>query len=240
MKHQTHILAFGAHPDDVELSCSGTLLAHRAMGYSIGLIDLTRGELGTRGTADIRDTEAAESANKMGAICRENLDLGDGFFEVTKENLYRIIEVLRKYRPHIVFANALNDRHPDHARGAELVKRACFLSGLPKIKTKEQGEYQEPWRPQSVMHYIQDRYMKPDLVFDVSAFVEEKFKLIYTFKSQFYDPNSEEPETPISSKEFIDFLGARMRSFGREIGVAHAEGFCLNRAPGVQDLMQIQ
>jgi bacillithiol biosynthesis deacetylase BshB1 len=205
MIEQVDILAIGAHPDDVELSCSGTLLSHIDQGFTVGLLDLTRGELGTRGTAETRTLEAEDSRQLMGARFRVQLDLGDGFFEVNQESLIQVIEVIRACRPRIVLANALSDRHPDHAKGAELSAKACFLSGLKKLPSNYNGKTQEHWRPDLVLHYIQDHFQEPDILIDISKYYEQKQKLIKCFKTQFYDPESQEPETPISSKAFWDF-----------------------------------
>ena len=215
------ILAFAAHPDDAELSCSGTLLQHIAMGKKVGIIDLTRGELGTRGSAELRDQEAANSSKIMGIHVRENLRMADGFFEDNKEHQLTIIEMIRKYQPDLVLANAINDRHIDHGRGAELVHKASFLAGLSKIET---GDL-KAWRPKRVLHYIQDYFMQPDVVVDITPWFEKKKECIMAFSSQFYNPKSKEPETPISSASFFQFLEARSREMGRLIGVEFGEGF---------------
>ncbi len=233
------ILAIGVHPDDVELSCSGTCLKHIAMGKKVGLLDLTRGELGTRGSAEIRDDEAAEAARLMGAVCRENLGMADGFFENSKDNKLKIVEAIRKYQPEIVLANALEDRHPDHGRAAQLVNDACFLSGLVKIPTCTDAGPQEHWRPKAVYHYIQDRNLKPDFVVDITPYMDKKMELIFAFKSQFYNPGSNEPISPISEKSFIDFIKAKNRSFGRSAGVEFAEGFNVARTMGVNSLFDL-
>ena len=237
------ILAFGAHPDDVELSCAGTLLSQIKKGNTVGLIDLTRGELGTRGTAEIRDKEAAASAEKMGAKVRENLNLGDGFFQHTNENILKCVEMIRKYQPDIVLANALEDRHPDHGKGAKLVAEACFFAGLQKIETVHNGKKQEKWRPKNIYHYIQDRHLKPDFIVDVSPFVEKKFELILTYRSQFFLPEAdeykEELQTPISGKDFMDFMKAKMAVFGRPAGYSFAEGFQFSKTPGVKNLFDL-
>ena len=219
------ILAFGAHPDDVELACSGTLIKHIKNGTKVGVIDLTEGELGSRGSRELRYEEAGNASKIMGISARENLNLGDGFFEVNEESLLRVIEMIRKYQPEIVFCNAIKDRHPDHGRGSELVKRAAFLSGLIKIETEIDGKIQEKWRPKQVFHYIQDEYIEPDFVIDITEEFETKMESIYCYSSQFYNPKSTEPQTPISSKEFIDFLDGRARQFGRSIGAKYGEGF---------------
>lgn len=227
------ILAFGAHPDDVEISAGGTLAKHIALGKKVALVDLTRGELGTRGTAETRDKEAKDAMTLLGVEQRINLNLGDGFFEHSQINLIKVIEMIRLFQPELVLANAIEDRHPDHAKGAKLVADACFLSGLPKIKTQYQGHEQDAWRPKKLIHYIQDRYIRPDFAIDVTPYVEKKFDVLKCYRTQFYDPNSTEPQTPISGKEFFDFLESRMRQYGREIGVEFAEGFTCPRIFGL-------
>lgn len=234
------ILAIGVHPDDVELSCSGTLLRHIQKGYKVGLLDLTLGELGTRGNAQIRTEEAMTSAQLMGALVREQLDLQDGFFTHNEDNLLKIIRAIRQYCPTIIFTNALEDRHPDHGRAAKLTADACFLSGLIKVETVDKNSVpQAPWRPQHVYHYIQDRALKPDFAVDISDFVDKKFELIMAFKSQFFDPLSNEPVTPISSKDFLDSLRGKDAVYGRYIGVAYAEGFNVSRVIGVDDVLDL-
>ncbi len=236
--NKVDLLAIGAHPDDVELACSGTLLKHLAMGYSVGLLDLTLGELGTRGSAELRTSEAMAAAERMGASFRTQLNLGDGFFEVEESRLRAVIGVIRACQPTLIFANAPDDRHPDHGRGAELVKRAAFLSGLRRIETiGPNGLPQEAWRPKATYHYIQDEHLDPDMVVDISDFQEKKLALIKTFRSQFYDPHSAEPDSPISGKDFLDHIIARAQIMGRPAGYAYAEGWITNRYPGVQDLM---
>lgn len=230
------ILAFAAHPDDVELAASGTLLAHIAMGKKVGIVDLTRGELGTRGSAELRDKEAAESSKILGLDARENLKMRDGFFVKDEAHLLKVIEVLRKYRPEIVLANSEFDRHIDHGRGADLVHDACFLSGLRKIETMHNNVSQEAWRPKAVYHYIQDYYTKPDVIFDITPYYDTKMKSIAAFSSQFFSINSDEPETPISSENFWKFLDARARQFGRLINVTYGEGFTVKRPIGSADL----
>lgn len=228
------LLAFAAHPDDVELSCSGTIAKEIFNGKRVGIIDLTQGELGSRGSAAIRAIESNASSEILKLAVRENVKMDDGFFEETKDNLIKIIKCIRKYKPEVVLANAVSDRHPDHGRGAALVSRACFLAGLVKVNTQ-----QEPWRPKIVYHYIQDRYMKPDFIVDVSEFMSVKMESIKAFKSQFFDPDSNEPNTPISGKEFLDFINARARQFGREIGVEFGEGFTVERPVGTNLLSDL-
>ncbi|MEY4603186.1 MAG: hypothetical protein RIT43_478 [Bacteroidota bacterium] len=233
------ILAFGVHPDDVELSCSGTLMKHIAQGKKVGVVDLTRGELGSRGTAETRMVEAADASKLMGLEVRVNLQMEDGFFENNESNKRKIIEQIRRFKPQIVLCNAIDDRHPDHGRASKLVSEACFLAGLRKIETNFDGASQEAFRPKSVYHYIQDVYLKPDFVIDVSDFVERKLDVIRAYKTQFYDPSSAEPQTPISGKEFFDFVKGRMMQFGRPIGAEFGEGFTVEREPGVHDLFDL-
>lgn len=234
------ILAFGVHPDDIELSASGTLLRHIDAGYSVALCDLTQGELGSRGNAQLRLQEAEKARELMGAIARVNLGMQDGFFQISPENTLAIVEVIRRFRPSIVLANAVSDRHPDHGRAAKMVADACFYAGLLKIETKNQsGTVQEPWRPKSVFHYIQDRNLTADFVVDISAFIEKKMACVQCFSSQFYQPGQEGPETPISGKSFIEFLYAKNKAYGRDIGVAYAEAFTVVRTPGVNDLFTL-
>lgn len=238
---KVNILAIGAHPDDVELSASGTLLAHAEKGKTFGILDLTRGELGTRGDADTRALEAADSARILGAKFRETLDLPDGFFEWNSNNLLKIIAVLRACKPEIVLCNALDDRHPDHARAAKLSADACFYCGLSKIPTLHPvtGEPQAIWRPKAVYHYIQDKQLTPDFVVDITPYFEQKMASILAFRSQFYDPNGTMPNTPISGKDFMDFMASKNRVFGRTIQVEYAEGFQFSRTPGVRDLFDL-
>ena len=238
------ILAIGVHPDDVELSCSGTLLRHIELGKTVGLLDLTRGELGTRGTPAIRKNEADGAKKKMGALFRKNVSMADGFFTHSKENLIKIIQIVRWCRPEIVLANSINDRHPDHGRAAQLTADACYYSGLAKISTAgEEGLPQERWRPKAVYHYIQDRDLIPDFVVDVTPYFEKKMELILTFRSQFFIPDNreyaEEKSTPISGKDFMEFMRAKGRSFGRPIGVEYAEGFIKGRTLGVSNLFDL-
>ncbi|MBI2966258.1 MAG: bacillithiol biosynthesis deacetylase BshB1 [Bacteroidetes bacterium] len=233
------ILAFGAHPDDVEMGCSGTLLTHVAMGKKFGIIDLTRGELGTRGTPEIRTKEAAISAGILGASVRENLGFRDGFFANNEKHQMEVIKAIRKYRPQIVFANATVDRHPDHIRGAHLIKHACFLSGLEKIKTALNGKNQEAWRPKAVYHYIQFLLLKPDFLVDISGVMDKKMEAIGAFASQFHNPHSREPETVLSVPDFFDAIKGKNKSFGRLIGVEYAEGFVCARPIGVRNLFEV-
>jgi bacillithiol biosynthesis deacetylase BshB1 len=233
------ILAIGIHPDDVELSCSGTLIRHIRQGKTAGILDLTRGELGTRGNAELRTKEANDSAKILGVSFREQLNFKDGFFANNEQHQLEVIRQIRKYRPEIVLCNAIDDRHPDHGRAAKLVADACFYGGLVKIETTDGGAPQKAWRPKAVYHYIQDNYIHPDFVVDVSEFIELKHKSIMAFSSQFYDPKSKEPETPISSREFLESLNSKMSLWGRAIGVRYAEGFTVNRYPGVNSLFDL-
>lgn len=242
---QIDILAIGVHPDDVELSSCGTLLHHASLGYSFGLLDLTRGELGSRGTGEIRSREAMAAAEMMGAAFRENLDLPDGFIRNDQATLRKIITAIRKHRPKIVLANALDDRHPDHGRSAKIVADACFYSGLIKIETADEaGNAQEKWRPTALYHYIQDRNRKPDFVVDISNFIDKKMEIIRCYRSQFDDHQdnefSNEVKTPISGSDFMAFLRAKGRSLGREAGYEFAEGFEVSRYPGVKNLFDLQ
>lgn len=234
------ILAIGVHPDDVELSASGTLLRHIAQGKTVGLADMTRGELGTRGSATLRDAEAAASAKRMGAKFRVNLRMQDGFFTNSKENLIKIIEVIRAARPDIILLNAKDDRHPDHGRSAQLQSDACFYSGLMKIETfGEDGKAQERWRPRAFYHYVQDRDLVPDFTVDISEYIDEKIELIKCFKSQFYDPNSDAPETPLTGSDFFEVIKSKNKTWGRPSNVAYAEGFQVGRIPTVKDLFNL-
>ena len=232
------ILVFGAHPDDAELGAGATIAKEVAGGKKVGIIDLTRGELGTRGSAEIRDREAADSAKILGLSIRENLEFADGFFTNDKAHQLAVIRIIRKYRPQIVLCNAVEDRHIDHAKASKLVSDACFLSGLVKIDSKYEGDdqWQDPWRPNHVYHYIQWKNLSPDFVVDVSGFINKKMEAIRAYSSQFYDPSSEEPKTPISSKNFTDSVEYRSKDLGRLIGVDHAEGFTAERYLGVKNL----
>ena len=227
------ILAFGVHPDDVELGCSGTLIAAVASGKQVGVIDLTQGELGTRGNAETRKKEAADAARVMGLQVRENLCMADGFFMHDETNLRKVITALRKYRPEIVLCNAPEDRHPDHGRSSKLVADACFLSGLRKIETQQDGAAQEAWRPAYVFHYIQDRYLKPDFVFDISAYHDKKIEAILCYTTQFNTTDNSEPQTYISTPDFLDTVKARALMLGKRIGVKYAEGYISHKMLGI-------
>jgi bacillithiol biosynthesis deacetylase BshB1 len=218
------ILAFGAHPDDVELSCAGTILKNISQGKKVGIIDLTRGELGTRGTPAIRAREAKFAAKILGVQFRENLKMPDGFFEVNKKNILKVIQKIRQYRPKVVLAPAISDRHPDHGRAAQLVAEACFLSGLIKI-TSPLRVGRDAWRPSAVYHYIQYRKHKADFVVDITDFMDKKMEAIKAYSSQFYNPSSNEPETLISRPEFFNYILQREEEYGKTIGVKYAEGY---------------
>lgn len=228
------ILAFGAHPDDVELGCAGALLVSVAQGKKVGIIDLTKGELGTRGTTSQRLKEAQLAAQVMGIDVRENLGLPDGFFENNKENQFAIIEIIRKYQPSIILCNAPEDRHPDHGRASQLIVDAAFLSGLIKIQTTHHGQLQTPWRPTQVFHYIQSRNLTPHFVVDISAFMDKKMEAILAHSSQFYNADSKEPDTFISGNSFLEFVKGRAKELGHQIGVDFAEGFITQKLIGIR------
>jgi len=230
------ILAFGAHPDDVELGCSGTIAKEISLGKKVGIIDLTRGELGTRGSAEIRDSEASLAAEILSVSIRENLNMRDGFFVNDEAHQMKIIKMVRKYRPDIVLCNAIDDRHIDHGKGSKLVSDACFLSGLRRIETEFEGEQQEAWRPKVVYHYLQWKNIEPDFVVDISDFIDKKKESILAYASQFYSENSKEPITPIATKNFLDSIHYRTQDFGRLVGVEYAEGFTVERYVAVKSL----
>lgn len=233
------ILAFAAHPDDVELAASGTVMAHIAQGKKVGIIDLTQGELGTRGNAELRSKEAEQSSKILGISVRENLGMRDGFFVNNEVHQLKVIEMIRKYQPEIVLCNSEFDRHTDHGKAAQLVHDACFLSGLRKVETNIEGKPQEAWRPKAIYHFIQDYHTKPDIIVDITPFFEQKINSIKAFSSQFYNPDSQEPESPISSKDFFHFIEARAREFGRPIGVRYAEAFTVKRPIGTTNLLTL-
>ncbi|APU11839.1 bacillithiol biosynthesis deacetylase BshB1 [Cellulophaga lytica] len=233
------ILVFGAHPDDAELGAGATIAKEIANGKKVGIVDLTRGELGTRGTAETRDEEAAEAAKILGVSVRENLAFEDGFFVNDKAHQLQIIKMVRKYQPDIVLCNAIDDRHIDHGKGSKLVSDACFLSGLLKIETDLNGESQQKWRPKHVYHYIQWKNIEPDFVVDVTGFIDTKVKSVLAYKTQFYDTNSKAPQTPITSQNFLQSVTYRAQDLGRLIGVDHAEGFTVESYPGVNSLSDL-
>jgi bacillithiol biosynthesis deacetylase BshB1 len=236
MSLKLDILAFGAHPDDVELGCAGTLAKEISLGRKVGIIDLTEGELGTRGSIEIRYKEAAKASEILDISFRENLKMRDGFFKNDEEHQMEVIKMIRKYRPKIVLCNAIEDRHIDHGKGAELVSDACFLSGLKRIETVLEGEKQEAWRPQVVYHYIQWKDLKPDFVVDITGFMDKKVEAIMAYNSQFYNPNSDEMVTPIATKNFLDSIKYRSQDLGRLIGTDFAEGFTAERYVAVSSL----
>jgi bacillithiol biosynthesis deacetylase BshB1 len=236
MNNQVDILAFGAHPDDVELGCAGTLAKEISLGRKVGIIDLTEGELGTRGSVEIRYKEAAKASEILGISVRENLKMRDGFFKNDEEHQMEVIKMIRKYRPKIVLCNAVDDRHIDHGKGAKLVSDACFLSGLKRIETVLDGEKQEAWRPQVVYHYIQWKDLKPDFVVDITGFMDKKVEAIMAYDSQFYNPNTNDSVTPIATKNFLDSIKYRSQDLGRLIGTDFAEGFTTERYVAVNSL----
>jgi bacillithiol biosynthesis deacetylase BshB1 len=234
------LLAFGAHPDDVELSCAGTIIKHVSLGYQVGVVDLTRGQLGTRGTPEIREAEAMTAAEIMGIQVRENLDMRDCFFENDEAHRISVIRMIRKYRPDVVLANAIRDRHPDHGRAAELVRDACFYAGLLKIQTEEEGLQQSPWRPRALYHYVQDQWIEPDVLIDISDYWEKRMASVLAFRSQFHDPASAEPETYLSKPEFLESIEFRARTLGKMIGVEYAENFTTLRKTGVDHFFHLK
>ena len=233
------ILAFGAHPDDVELSCSGTILKHIHLGKKVGIVDLTRGELGTRGTPEIRFEEAKSAAKILGVVVRDNLNLEDGFFRNDKESQLKVIKKIRQYQPEIVLTNAIHDRHPDHGRASQIVTEACFLAGLLKIETEMDGKLQLAWRPKAVYNYIQYWNTTPSFVIDISDFIEKKMEAVRAFGSQFYNPASVEPSTLISQPEFLDGIMRRAEDMGKIIGVKYGEGFTADDYTGVKNVSVI-
>lgn len=233
------ILAFGAHPDDVELGCGATIAKEVSLGKKVGIIDLTRGELGTRGSAEIRDKEAAKAAKILGVSVRENLRFRDGFFMNDEKHQLEIIKMIRKYQPNIVLCNAIDDRHIDHGKGSKLVSDACFLSGLRRIETAIDGINQTEWRPKLVYHYIQWKNIEPDFVVDVSAFMQQKLEAVMAYSSQFYDPNSTEPVSPIATKNFTESIEYRAKDLGRLVFAEYAEGFTVERYLAVNSLADL-
>ena len=233
------ILAIGSHPDDVELSCSGTIAKEVDRGKKVGILDLTRGELGTRGSAEIRDQEAKNAAEILGVVMRHNLEFSDAFFENNTSHKLEVIKIIRKYKPEIVLCNAVEDRHIDHGKGARLVSDACFLSGLRKIETIMDGNKQAAWRPKHVFHYIQWKNLTPDFVVDISGYMDKKMDAVMAYRSQFYDENSKEPATPISSSNFLDSISYRARDLGRLINTEHAEGFTAERHVAVNSIFDL-
>ena len=229
------ILVFGAHPDDVELGCGGTVIKEIKAGKKVGIIDLTRGELGTRGTADTRAAETKSANEIMGVTIRDNMNFKDGFFKDDEDHKLALIKKIRQYKPEIVITNAVSDRHPDHGRSANITVDACFLAGLEKIVTN-----QELWRPRAIYHYVQFNYLTPDLVVDISAEMKEKLQAVKAYSTQFFDPESKETETIISSKEFLDSISYRAQDLGRQTNCEYAEGFLVHQIPKVNTLFDIK
>jgi len=234
------ILAFGAHPDDVELGCSGTIAKEISLGKKVGIIDLTRGELGTRGSVEIRNLESKKASEILGISVRENLEMRDGFFVNDEAHQLKVIQMIRKYQPEIVLCNAIRDRHIDHSKGSKLVSDACFLSGLRKIETLADGKSQEVWRPKVVYHYLQWQNIEPDFVVDITGFIDTKTTSILAYSSQFYSENSNEPITPIATKNFLESIHYRSQDFGRLVGVEYAEGFTVERYLAVNSLSDLK
>jgi len=234
------ILVIAAHPDDAELGCAGTIASQVAKGHKVGIVDLTHGEMGTRGTPELRLQEAAHSADLLGLAVRENMGFKDVFFKDDAEHQLKLIQVIRMYQPGIVLANAISDRHPDHGKGSSLATNACFISVLSKIETWNEGVKQAPWRPKFVYHYIQNNYIEPDFIVDISAYWDKKVASIAAFGSQFYNPESQEPASFISSPEFLPFIESRAREFGHRIQVKYGEGFTVERFIGVSDLFDLK
>ncbi|TDX01136.1 bacillithiol biosynthesis deacetylase BshB1 [Dinghuibacter silviterrae] len=236
---QLDILAIGVHPDDVELCASGTLMMEKLRGKKVGVVDLTRGELGTRGTAELRLKEAARAAAILDLDVRENLGMADGFFKIDEEHQRKVIRALRKYRPEIVLTNPLEDRHPDHGRAGKLVAESCFLSGLRKVETlDDEGKPQAHWRPKYVFHFVQDRYYTPSFVYDISPVMERKIEAIKAYSSQFFSTEykEDEPQTYISTPEFLNAIIGRLQMYGKMIGVPYAEGFISEKMLGVASM----
>ena len=234
------ILAIGAHPDDVELGCSGTILKEISLGKKVGIIDLTRGELGTRGSTEIRSEEAKKAASILGVSFRQNLNFKDGFFRNDEIHQLELIKVIRKYKPKIILCNAVDDRHIDHPKGAQLVLHSCFLSGLKKIKTIYDGVNQDPWRPKNIYHYIQWKNLSPDFVVDIGKHIKTKIEAVKAFRSQFYDGNESVHDTPISTKNFLESIEYRAKDLGRLTGVDYAEGFLAARLPLVESISYLK
>ena len=233
------ILAFGAHPDDVELSAGGTLIKQIKNGSTVGIVDLTMGEMGTRGTTEIRAMEAANAMNIIGANFRENLEMPDSFIDLSKKSIEKVVQAIRTHKPKIVLCNAIKDRHPEHRRASKLVSKACFISGLTKFEPFIVGKKQDSHRPKNIYHYIQDQWINPDFVMDISDEIDQKIKAIKAFESQFYNPKSSEPNTPISSKDFLDSVMSKANLMGRTIDKSFGEGFTVERPIGTNDLMNL-
>lgn len=234
------ILVIAAHPDDAELGCSGTIASQIAKGSKVGIVDLTQGEMGTRGTPKIRLQESTDAAKILNLSARENLGFKDIYFKDDEEHQHKLIEIIRKYQPEIVLANAITDRHPDHGKGSSLASNACFMSGLRTIETSFEGKNQDPWRPKFVYHYIQNNFIQPDFIVDITPFWQTKIESILAFRSQFYDPSSSEPQSFISDPDFLSFIEARAREFGHRIFAKYGEGFTKERFLGVHDLFDLK
>ncbi len=233
------LLVFAVHPDDAELGCGGTILKEKSKGRSVGIVDLTRGELGTRGTAETRATEAANAAKILGIDIRENIGMRDGFFQNDEAHRLQLIRMIRKYQPEIVIGNALHDRHPDHGRAGDLIYESVFLSGLSKIETEYEGAAQNAWRPRLLLQFIQDQYIKPDIMIDISNFWDQKMASVIAYKTQFYNPQENENKTYISSPEFLKSVESRAREFGKNIGATYAEGFTSRKLLGVKSIFDL-
>jgi bacillithiol biosynthesis deacetylase BshB1 len=233
------LLVFAVHPDDAELGCGGTILKEKSKGRSVGIVDLTRGELGTRGTAETRATEAANAAKILGIDIRENIGMRDGFFQNDEAHRLQLIRMIRKYQPEIVIGNALHDRHPDHGRAGDLIYESVFLSGLSKIETEYEGAAQNAWRPRLLLQFIQDQYIKPDIMIDISNFWDQKMASVIAYKTQFYNPQENENKTYISSPEFLKSVESRAREFGKNIGATYAEGFTCRKLLGVKSIFDL-
>lgn len=233
------ILAFGAHPDDVELSAGGTLIKQIKNGSTVGIVDITMGEMGTRGTPEIRLMEAANAMKIIGANFRENLKMPDSFIDLSKKSIEKVVQAIRTHKPKIVLCNAVKDRHPEHGIASELVSKACFISGLTKFETFIDGKKQDSHRPKNIYHYIQDKWINPDFVMDISDEIDQKIKAVKAFESQFYNPKSSEPNTPISSKDFLDSVMSKANLMGRTIDKSFGEGFTVERPIGTSDLMNL-
>jgi bacillithiol biosynthesis deacetylase BshB1 len=234
------ILVFAVHPDDAELGCGGTILKHIALGKKVGIVDFTRGELGTRGTAETRDVEAADAAGILGLHVRENLNFRDAFFKNDEEHQLALIRMIRKYQPEIILSNALHDRHPDHGKAGDLTNDACFLSGLAKIQTQLDGEEQTAWRPGLVLQFIQDHYIEPDIIVDITPYMDKKIDSVKAYKTQFFNPDLDEEQTYISSPEFMESIYGRAREFGKSIGANYGEGFTSRKLLGVNNLFDLR
>jgi N-acetylglucosamine malate deacetylase 1 len=233
------ILVLAAHPDDAELCCGGTIARHVSMGHKVGIVDYTQGELGTRGTPEIRAQEAKAAAEILGLSVRENLGFADGFFKNDEEHQRAVISVIRKYQPDVLLANAIYDRHSDHGRAAQLATDSCFLAGLAKIETMSDGKVQAPWRPKALYHYVQSQFIEPNFIVDISDFWDSKVASYMAYKSQVFDPNSQEPHTYISSPQFLKLIESRAVEFGHAIGVKYGEGYTVRRYPGINSLFDL-